>query len=214
MPKVTEDYLKEKRDFILECANGILKEKPLYQITMRDIIKKGGFSQGAIYRYYRNIDEIYVDLVNKNTAHGFLEPKIDTLLSSEHPEKVIISDCIMVMGEYIGELLKSIGGKTCFELFVLYAFDKEKRDRILPKLKFRQSLDYAQRKTVGFFLQCIQKGRFRCAIPVDSIVMLTSAAIDGISQNAAISALENNTAADVSYMFQALAKAILNFLEE
>lgn len=52
MPKVTTKYLTDRKDFILECTNEVLKEKPLYQITMRDIIKKAGFSQGAIYRYY------------------------------------------------------------------------------------------------------------------------------------------------------------------
>ena len=49
MPKVTEEYLKEKRKYILECTGEILKEKPLYTVTMRDIIKKAGFSQGIIY---------------------------------------------------------------------------------------------------------------------------------------------------------------------
>ena len=40
MPKVTTKYLTDRKDFILECTNEVLKEKPLYQITMRDIIKK------------------------------------------------------------------------------------------------------------------------------------------------------------------------------
>jgi len=214
MPKVTDEYLKEKRDFILECANGILKKKPLYQITMRDIINKGGFSQGAVYRYYTNIDEIYVDLVNKNAAHSFLEQRIDALLVSEQPEKGIISECIVAIGEYIGELLKSIGGKTYFELLVLYAFDKEKRELILPKLKFRRSIEYAQTKTIEFFVQCIQNGIFRCTIPVESVIKFTGAAIDGISQDTAIKTLINNTDTDVSDMFRVLAKTILNFLED
>ena len=72
MPKVTEEYLTGKRNLILECTNEILIEKPLYQITMRDIIKKAGFSQGAIYRYYANIDEIYIDLINTNTTYNLL----------------------------------------------------------------------------------------------------------------------------------------------
>lgn len=110
MPKVTTKYLTDRKDFILECTNEVLKEKPLYQITMRDIIKKAGFSQGAIYRYYANIDEIYIDLINKNTTYDLLEQKIDDLLNSKQPEKIILFHCINAIGTYVSELLKTVGG--------------------------------------------------------------------------------------------------------
>lgn len=158
MPKVTDEYLAGKRNFILECTNEILREKPLYQITMRDIIKKAGFSQGVIYRYYANIDEIYIDLINKNPISNLLEQRIDYLVSSEQTIKSVVSDCIVSIGEYIEELLKSIGGKTCFELLVTYAYDAEKRKVIFPKLQFKQSLEYAQNKIVEYLMQKIQQG--------------------------------------------------------
>ena len=72
MPKVTDQYLADKRNFIIECTGEILKEKPLYQVSMRDIIKKAGFSQGAIYRYYDGLDDIYVDFINKHTTNILL----------------------------------------------------------------------------------------------------------------------------------------------
>ena len=217
MPKVTDEYLTEKRNLILEYINEILNEKPLYLITMRDIIKKAGFSQGTIYRYYANIDEIYVDFINKNTTYNLLEQKIDTLLSSEQPAKSIISDCIIAIGEYIEELLKSVGGKTCFELLVTYAYDTEKRNSIFPKLRFKQSLEYAQNKTVEYLMQKIHQGALQPTIPVNSIIMFTCISIDGITQSVAINTAEaagDKTAVDVSEMFQTLAKALISFLEE
>jgi len=219
MPKVTDEYLTDKRNFILECTNEILKEKPLYQITMRDIIKRAGFSQGAIYRYYANIDEIYIDLINKNTTYNLLEQKIDTLLSSEQAEKTILSECIIAIGEYVEKLLESVGGKTCFELLVFYAYDNEKRNTVFPLLKFKQSLEYAQNKILDYFISSIQKGIFSPTIPVDSIITFICVSIDGISQNVAMSTIGNNNQdkkleLDASEMFQTLAKAIINFLEE
>jgi len=83
---------------------------------MRDIIRKAGFIQGAIYRYYSNLDKIYIDLINKSTTYNILEQKIDALLSSSQPEKTILSECILAIGIYVEELLKSVGGKTCFEV--------------------------------------------------------------------------------------------------
>lgn len=217
MPKVTDEYLAGKRNFILECTNEILKEKPLYQITMRDIIKKAGFSQGVIYRYYANIDEIYIDLINKNPISNLLEQRIDYLVSSEQTIKSVVSDCIVSIGEYIEELLKSIGGKTCFELLVTYAYDAEKRNAIFPKLQFKQSLEYAQNKIVEYLMQKIQQGVLQTSISVDSIIMFTGISIDGIMQSVAMNTVENaedKTIVDVPEMFQTLAKALISFLEE
>lgn len=214
MPKVTDEYLTDKRNFILECTNEILKEKPLYLISMRDIIKRAGFSQGAIYRYYTNIDEIYIDLINKNTTYNLLEQKIDTLLSSEQSEKAILSECIIAIGEYVEELLKSVGGRTCFELIVLYAYDAEKKKTIFPKLKFKQSLEYAQNKIVEYLKQNIHQGVLQATIPVNSIIMFICISIDGITQSVAVNTVEDITTVDISEMFQILAKALISFLEE
>jgi hypothetical protein len=210
--------MAEKRNFILECTGAILKRKSLCFITMKDIIKEAGFSHGAIYRYYSNIDEIYVDFINKNTACNLLENKIDTLLGSEQSEITILSDCIIAMGEYIDELLKSVGGTTFFELLVYYAYDSEKRAAIFPQLKFRQSLEYAQNKIVEYTMGNVAKGTFHLKIPIFSAITFTGIFIDGISLRVAIGTTEGNhqdsaLAVDVPEMFQTLAKAVINFLE-
>ncbi len=215
MPKVTEEYLAEKRNYILECTGQILKEKPLYTITMRDIIKKAGFSHGIIYHYYANLDEIYVDYINKNTTCDLLEQNIDTLLSSEQTEKEILSGCMITMGEYIEELLNSVGGRTCFELMVFYAYDFEKRATVYPRLKFKQSLEYAQRKIVEYTLSNVEKGVFKPQIPVDSIIMFASCFIDGIAQSVATETAEGEgSLVDIPEMFKTLAKAMIGFLED
>ncbi|MDO4274837.1 MAG: TetR/AcrR family transcriptional regulator [Eubacteriales bacterium] len=213
MPKVTEEYLKEKRNYILECTGQILKEKPLYSVTMRDIIKKAGFSQGIIYHYYASLDDIYVDYINKNTACHLLDQNIDTLLNSELTEKQILSECIIAIGRYIEELLTSVGGRTCFELTVFYAYDLEKRDAIFPKLQFKQSLGYAQNKILEYVINNIEKGIFHPQIPIRSIVMFINSFIDGIAQNAATGATEGlDDSGDISNMFMALARAVTGFL--
>jgi len=218
MPKVKDEYLADKRNFILDCTGEILKEKPLYLITMRDIIKKAGFSQGAIYRYYSNLDEIYVDFINKHTTCNLLEQRIDALLSSEQTKKNIIAECFIVMGEYIAELLKSVVGKTFFELLVLYSCDLEKRTSIFPKLKFKQSLEYAQSKIVEYTMSNVEKGIFRTQIPIPSILLFVSVFIDGIALNVVFNAEgdhnhDSKSAADIPEMFQTLARAVIGFLE-
>lgn len=218
MPKVTDVYLTEKREYILACTGEILKEKPLYQITMRDIIKEAGFSQGAIYRYYSSLDDIYVDFINQHTPAHPLEKEIDVLLESTQTAKTILTECFIAMGSYIEALLTSIVGQTFFELTVLYAYDTEKRDAILSQLAFKQSLAYAQQKIVEYALHNVEKGVFRPQIPVRSILLFVSSFIDGIAQSVAIHTAagsnENIAAAsDIAEMFETLAKAVIGFLE-
>ena len=185
---------------------------------MRDIIKKAGFSQGVIYRYYANLDEIYVDFINKHTTCYLLEQRIDTLLSSERPERIILAECLISIGEYIAELLQSVVGKTFFELLVLYSGDFEKRTAIFPKLKFKQSLEYAQNRTVEYAMSNVEKGVFRPQIPVQSILLFVSVFIDGIALNVVFNAAGGNhhdsePAMNIPEMFQTLAKAVISFLE-
>lgn len=214
MPKVSEKYLTDKRNYILECTGEILKEKPLYLVTMRDIIKKAGFSQGIIYHYYASLDEIYIDYINKNTTYNLLEQNIDNLLKSEGTEKEIFYECIIAIGKYIEELLKSVGGRTCFELTVFYAYDFEKRGKIFPKLEFKQSLAYAQNKILEYALSNIEKGIFYPKIPIRSIILFISSFIDGIAQSVATGTSEGNDVfGDISIMFETLAKAVIGFLE-
>ena len=51
MPKVNEAYISEKKQVILDATFRICMRKPVYQVTMKDVIKETGMSQGGIYRY-------------------------------------------------------------------------------------------------------------------------------------------------------------------
>lgn len=212
MPKVTDKYLTDKRNYILKCTGEILKEKPLYSVTMRDIIKKAGFSQGIIYHYFASLDEIYVDYINQNTTYNLLEQNINTLISSRRTEKEILLECIIAIGKYIEELLKSVGGRTCFEFTVIYACDFEKRAKIFPNLKFKQSIEYAQNKIMEYILYKVEKDVFHPQTPVDSIFTFMGSCMDGIAQSVATGTTESSdNATDISIMVEMLAKAVIGF---
>lgn len=217
MPKVTEKYLADKKEFILGCAGEILKEKPLYLITMRDIIKKANFSQGAIYRYYADVEEIYVEYINRNTPHTPLEREVDTLIHSGQPAETILSECILAIGAYIEELLTSVGGRTCFELIVSYAYDSKKRATVFPQLKFKLSLEQAKNIIVKYIMDNVENGIWAPTMPTRSIVAFIDVFIDGIAQSAATgvsysSKNDSETMLDTAEMFKILAQALVNFL--
>ena len=63
MPKVSEEYYEKKRREIIDAAYRVCVRKPISSVEMKDIIAETGFSHGAIYRYYKDLDEVLHDLV-------------------------------------------------------------------------------------------------------------------------------------------------------
>ena len=58
MPKVTEDYLDQRRQQIIDAAFRCFARKGFHQATMRDIYAEAGLSAGAIYHYFSSKEEI------------------------------------------------------------------------------------------------------------------------------------------------------------
>lgn len=65
MPKMPEQFYMQKREEILDAAQRIALEKPLPHVSMKDLIRACGVSQGAIYHYFSNLDEIWLGLVER-----------------------------------------------------------------------------------------------------------------------------------------------------
>ena len=47
---------------------------------MKDIIEETGFSHGVVYKYYKNLDDILIDLVNRINSKSTLGEKMTDLL--------------------------------------------------------------------------------------------------------------------------------------
>ena len=51
MPKVTEEYINNKKNLIIRAAYDLCIRKTVSTVTMQDIINETGLSQGGIYRF-------------------------------------------------------------------------------------------------------------------------------------------------------------------
>lgn len=65
MARVSDDYYEWKKAKIIDAALEVCKRKTVSSVSMQDIIDESGLSQGGIYRYYKNIDEILTDLLSR-----------------------------------------------------------------------------------------------------------------------------------------------------
>jgi AcrR family transcriptional regulator len=212
MPKVTEKYLENKRNFILDCASKVISEKPLYQMTMRDIIKETKLSQGAIYRYYSSLEEIYVAIANRNTPIGIIEKQMDEMISYGKEPATFILEGFRIIAKYIMLLQDTIGGKMYFELLVLYAQNIKETENVIAKMNFKHSLSYIQNRFMGYTLEHIENGDFKPIIPTKTLMDFIGVAMDGILDDTAISSM-NGKDIDVIGLCDTLAKSLIYFLD-
>jgi AcrR family transcriptional regulator len=65
MPKVSQEYLDDRRSEVLSAASRCFARDGFHRATMQDIVKESGLSPGAIYRYFESKEAIVVALANE-----------------------------------------------------------------------------------------------------------------------------------------------------
>lgn len=133
MPKVDQEYINTKKSEILNAAFIIFKKKPLYEINMLDVIKQANLSKGGIYRYFRDIDDIIVALINRETSKYDYRKDIEEIINSSHKYETQIQLLFEFLGKHIDENADTIG-KIQFELTVLQTTQPERAEKILSRL--------------------------------------------------------------------------------
>jgi AcrR family transcriptional regulator len=75
---------KERSDRILSAARKVFLEKGYFKTNIRDIAREAKLSPGAIYYYFRGIDELYAELCDEafTTINQILDKAAKTNLSS------------------------------------------------------------------------------------------------------------------------------------
>ena len=179
MPKVSHEYVQEKKNSILEAAIAVCQVKPLYDITMRDIIKASGVSQGGIYRYYSDLDEILIEVINQVNANADYKPIIDGITgTSNSPSKTIIK-LFSFLGEYMKENVSTVG-KIQFELTILFANHPDREKKILSNIVENESGQYLMQQIFHSIHKGISSGCFNPEISIEDLSAFMMTSIDGI----------------------------------
>lgn len=56
-----------RRELILSAALTLFAQNDFKNVTVRDIAKEAGVSPGTIYRYYENLDDLFIDIISVRT---------------------------------------------------------------------------------------------------------------------------------------------------
>jgi TetR/AcrR family transcriptional regulator, transcriptional repressor of aconitase len=58
MPRVSDEYLEQRRQQILDAARRCFARQGFYETTMQDVFAESGLSAGAVYRYFKTKDDL------------------------------------------------------------------------------------------------------------------------------------------------------------
>jgi len=65
MPRVSEEHLAARRQQILDAARRCFVRDGFHNTSMQDVIAEGGFSVGAVYRYFKSKNELITSIAEE-----------------------------------------------------------------------------------------------------------------------------------------------------
>lgn len=104
MPRVSEEYLTEKQDQVLDAAVRCFAAGGFHATGMADIIRESGLSAGSVYRYYKSKDELIAAIITRllGQLHGRL---IGISAGANTPAEVIEGTLGMALETFSGAQL-------------------------------------------------------------------------------------------------------------
>ncbi len=184
MPKVTEEYIKNKKQMIVETAYKLCLQKTVSTVTMQDVINASGLSQGGIYRFYKDIDEIFKDMITELRRKANIKLQIDDIFSTaeEDGAKVIIHKIFELLGDYMTKELMGIV-KINFELSVLTMNAPDRVEKILGDQKEVGNFEYIFLRTTQYFREEIAQGRMKMRVSEEQLLSYIASSYNGIEMS-------------------------------
>ena len=177
MPKVTQEYKEQMRARILEAAVKAAETRPAYELTMRDVIRSTGLSPGAVYSYYRNIDDLWIDFFNSVSRDMQAEP--DTARREDEPLGEYIDRLMGLLARSLREISQPVG-KIIFELDTKRAahpeFAKKRAENVSLLLFYHGALEQLEQAA----LADIRAGLLPEDTDVETALLFLQTSFDGI----------------------------------
>ncbi|MBD5487063.1 MAG: TetR/AcrR family transcriptional regulator [Lachnospiraceae bacterium] len=181
MPKVTEEYIIQKKKMITDAAYELCLQKTVSTVTMQDIIDRTGLSQGGIYRFYKDIDDIFADMIRQMRERVSIKGKIDEILAQKDllPPTEITNRLFDMLAEFMSSELMGIE-KIDFELSVLAMNAPQRIEKIMKSIPEVGNMEYLMMRTMEYFEEQRLSGKIRPRVSVEEMLAFISSAYGGI----------------------------------
>lgn len=181
MPKVTEEYIQRKKKMIIDVAYALCIEKTVSTVTMQDIINRTGLSQGGIYRFYKDIDEIFRDMLIDIRKRIPIKEKVDEIFANieEIPDREIAYVIFDMLAEFMEKELMGIE-KIDFELSILAMNVPHRMDKILTDIPSIGNKEYVMKRTMEHFIKKIEQGKCTPRVSSEELYSYITSAYSGV----------------------------------
>ena len=154
----------------------VFLRKPAYSVTMKDIVKESGLSQGGVYKYYSSIDEIVVALLN--TSNIPINPQELLDKYGDDPEKAIF-ELFESFKKFFFVTAKEFG-KIMFELQPIFFNDKERFEKLKKNINQDLNLHFWLTELFVFIDRKIEEKYFNPITEPGNIYMQIIVTVGGI----------------------------------
>ncbi|MBO4635953.1 MAG: TetR/AcrR family transcriptional regulator [Clostridiales bacterium] len=212
-PKVSEEYMENKRRSIVEAAYQVCLRKPVEMVTMTDVIEQTGLSQGGIYRFYKDLDEILSDMISKMRTDYNIIDRFDQVIADKDAsfEDVVRRICA-ILGDVMAEHLMDIQ-KINFDLTVLAINEPERAAKIMGSLQGKGNIEHIVNISKPLLMEACRKNSLRPAADPGQIFTFISSAYVGIETNCILTACygkgKAQTKCDPRALFDTLATTMI-----
>lgn len=187
MPKVTEEYIKNKKNMIVRAAYDLCLQKTVSTVTMQDIIDATDLSQGGIYRFYKDIDEIFRDMLIDNRQRVNIKPQIDEIFGNSEAEEIkgVLHKVFELLTDFMTRELMGIV-KINFELSVLSMNAPLRVEKILGAIEGTGNFEYLFMRISQYLTQKIVSGTVTPKISIEELLTYLSTTYNGIEMSCII----------------------------
>ncbi|MDR2939354.1 MAG: TetR/AcrR family transcriptional regulator [Clostridiales bacterium] len=215
MPKVNAAYFENKRNTILDAVENICKVKPLYKLTMKDIIEAAGLSTGAVYAAFSDIDEVLIAFFNRFRKNLDFAGDTGEILQSQNPPEGKLQMLFRYFLEHARTTVESYG-KINYEMSAVIT-DVHRRKKILAGIQEKQHYAYGINVAIELIEDNLANGYFKASVSKESIYVLIISFFDGIMRDLTLTKcygidLLPNTSFEEIDLAEALSTAVLSLL--
>lgn len=179
MPKVKPEHAERKKAEIVDAAKRVCSRKPVYEVAMRDIVMESGMSQGGVYKYFANIDEVFVAILNEETLTSSIKERADVLFQSQSAPAEKLDQFLRIIGQHIVSSIKE-DGSIYYELVALYSKDPARFEAVKGQLHEVSNLQYLQKSFAAFLVEQLETGTFETTLQKEEVLTLMEVYMTGL----------------------------------
>ena len=182
MPRVSEEYLQNKKKEIVDAAYRVCVRKPITSMEMKDVIAETGFSHGVVYRYYKDLDDVLADLVVRINSEHRIDGKVDEILKKygDDHDKAIHEICKM-----LAAYMRNVGVdlmRVSIYCDVLAMSEPERVLKVADRIESeaRSPLVYLVAALGSYLANIVEAKGFKPVKTIDEILQFFIASFQGI----------------------------------